>query len=261
MTDALYFAAAATYAAACALLFAHLAGAGRPSSRGIAALALGAALHLAHDAVRWTTAGVSPFAGIAPSLSTCALLATGGFLVVRQWRPRFDVIGAFVAPAVLLMFLASRAHANGALGGGALLVVHILTNVIGLAAVTLASGMSIAYLLQERQVKARRLGGLFHRLPPLEVLDTATSRCLALGLPALTIGVVTGHVVAARTVHPDGLPWQQYFAMISWAVFAAVLLLRLAAGWRGRRAAIGTILGYASSVVVLLFYAVRGAHA
>ena len=73
--------------------------------------------------------------------------------------------------------------------------------------------------------------------------------------------MVTGHVVAARTVHPNGLPWQQYFAMVSWALFAAVLLLRLAAGWRGRRAAIGTILGYASAVVVLLFYAVRGVRA
>jgi ABC-type uncharacterized transport system permease subunit len=49
--------------------------------------------------------------------------------------------------------------------------------------------------------------------------------------------------------------------MIAWTVFAAVLFLRLVAGWRGRRAAIGTILGYASAALVLLFYTVRGGSA
>jgi ABC-type uncharacterized transport system permease subunit len=37
-------------------------------------------------------------------------------------------------------------------------------------------------------------------------------------------------------------------------VFAAVLGLRVAAGWRGRRAAIGTMVGYAFATAVLIGY-------
>ena len=47
------------------------------------------------------------------------------------------------------------------------------------------------------------------------------------------------------------------FALIAWVLFAAVLLLRLAAGWRGRRAAIGTIVGFLCTAAVLVSYMVR----
>jgi hypothetical protein len=40
-----------------------------------------------------------------------------------------------------------------------------------------------------------------------------------------------------------------------------VLLLRAAAGWRGRRAAYGTIAGFGFTVLVLLLYLVRDATA
>ena len=51
----------------------------------------------------------------------------------------------------------------------------------------------------------------------------------------------------------------------AWALIAGVLLLRAAAGWRGRRAAVGTILGFGLTMLVLVFYLVRsviaGRHA
>ena len=46
--------------------------------------------------------------------------------------------------------------------------------------------------------------------------------------------------------------------MITWTVFVVVMLMRLLAGWRGRRAAIGTIVGFAGSMLVLLAYLARG---
>ena len=43
----------------------------------------------------------------------------------------------------------------------------------------------------------------------------------------------------------------------TWLLIAGVLLLRAAAGWRGRRAAYGTIAGLIFAVAVLLFYVFR----
>jgi len=52
---------------------------------------------------------------------------------------------------------------------------------------------------------------------------------------------------------------------VSWALIGGVLFLRASAGWRGRRAAVGTILGFGLAMLVLAFYLVRslmgGAHA
>ena len=46
--------------------------------------------------------------------------------------------------------------------------------------------------------------------------------------------------------------------VVAWVLFAAVLLLRVAAGWRGRKAAIGTMLGFLCTMAVLIGYVLRG---
>ncbi len=262
MIDTIYSLAVAAYGVASALLVIDLFGKERRSGHtGVIVLVVAAVLHIVHDALRWSTLHVGPFQGIGPVLSSIALLAVATFLAIRRLRPSTEVVGAFVTPVVLLMFLGSRAPDRDIPTYGPWIGAHILSNVLGMTAFTVAAAMAVAYLLQERQVKARRLGTMFHRLPPLEVLDTLAFRFMILGMPALTIGVVTGHVIAARSHRHGGLPWQQYFAMTAWVLFGGVLFLRAFAGWRGRRAAIGTILGYAAAALVLLFYTVRGGSA
>jgi ABC-type uncharacterized transport system permease subunit len=44
---------------------------------------------------------------------------------------------------------------------------------------------------------------------------------------------------------------------LSWAVVAAVLLLRSVAGWRGRRTAYGTLFGTACVLAIIFAYIVR----
>jgi ABC-type uncharacterized transport system permease subunit len=47
----------------------------------------------------------------------------------------------------------------------------------------------------------------------------------------------------------------------TWLLIALVLLLRAAAGWRGRRAAYGTIAGFVCAAAVIVVYLVRPAVA
>ncbi len=256
-----FYVAALLYCIAGAILLALLAGSRRaiPAVWGARALIAAAGFHALHELARWATVA-GPFSGIRDSLSTLALLVVVAFLAVRRARQRVEIVGAFVAPLALLLLLASRAPSSRPEGqiGSALLVLHVGSVIVGTAAFTVAFAMALAYLLQERQVKRKKLGGLFHRLPPLDVLDDLGYRCVALGLPALTLGIVTGLSVGARTSNGALLTsWQQYVGMGAWIVFAGVLVLRLAAGWRGRRAAFGTILGYASAMLVLVGYYLR----
>lgn len=265
MADTAFGVAALLYGVAGALLLLQLSGASAAPwvlKGGPRALLLAAACHLAYTAAEWSARAAGPFASLGEALSSLALLVVLAILAVGRSERRTQVVGAFVAPLVVLLLLASRVrhgHAPPHLGG-AILVAHIASVTVGTAAFSVAFAMSVAYLLQERQVKKKRLGGLFQRLPSLDVLDRVAWRSVAVGLPALTLGIVCGLFVGHRA-QTSGAPvvtWQQYVALGAWALFAAVLLLRVAAGWRGRRAALGTILGYLGAVLVLVGYLLRG---
>lgn len=261
MHDLLFLATAVLYGAASIALLAHLArGIDGASPRlGPRLLGLAALGHLVHDLVRWRS-GSGPFSGLRESLSTLTLLVVGGFFVVHRSANRTGGVGAFVAPLALLTLLASRV-ASDRIGapGGALLAMHVGSVLVATASFTVAAAMAAGYLLQERELKQKRLGGIFRRLPSLEVMDRNSFRCVALGLPALTLGIVAGLFVSVRSNQSGAGAWQQYVALGVWAVFAAVLVLRVVAGWRGRRGAIGTLLGYFCALTVLLGYFIRGA--
>lgn len=80
------------------------------------------------------------------------------------------------------------------------------------------------------------------------------------GFPLLTLGIISGVVQTggfSAASAADGA--RQAFAIATWVIFAAVLLLRVSAGWRGRRAALGTLLGFACACAVLVGYLARGA--
>lgn len=266
MLVGLFAAAALLYLVAALLMLAHLVGVGQAErAQRAATVTLGGAVltHLAHDAGRWALRGLGPFAGLHEGLSTMALLVAAVAFGLRWQGRRLEALGAFVAPLALLMLLASRGVDARPLMplSGALLGLHVGSTILGTAAFTVAFALAAAYLLQEREVRQKRLRGMFQRLPPLEVLDVASFRSIALGLAPLTLGIATGIFAGVQEAVGRGVPilsWRHYLALGVWAIFASVLVLRSVAGWRGRRAAIGTIVGYATAVLVLVGYSVRG---
>jgi ABC-type uncharacterized transport system permease subunit len=206
---------------------------------------------------------VCPVEGIHFAMSIVSLLAAFAYALARA-RFRVDVIGAFVAPLALTFLLASRFVGPGAAPRfrSAILPFHVAANLLGVALFTLAFATAVAYLVQERHLKRKDLHGIFERLPPLDALDRAEHRFLVAGFPLLTIGVLTG-TLWAREVEAGGAAEiaRAAFAYASWALFGGVLLLRAAAGWRGRRAAYGTIAGFGFTLLVLALYLVRDAAA
>ncbi len=136
--------------------------------------------------------------------------------------------------------------------GGAWLWVHIGLALIGIAAFVLNFAGALMYLLQERQLRAKRTGTLYYRLPDLETLDRMTYRTLALGFPFLTTGILLGVLWA-------GPAWGSVFTLdplallsvVAWAIYAGTLAGRAAGGWHGRRAAYCAIVGFAALVLTL----------
>ncbi len=177
-------------------------------------------------------------------------------------KGKLQVLGAFVTPITLLFFLGAGFRRGVEVSDevrSAVLPLHIGANVLGIAAFALAFGVSIAYVLQERQLRQKKLSGIFQRLPSLDTLDMLSFRMVIVGFPLLTLGVVTGTLWAVR-LDADAPPIgpTQAMGLVEWALFASLLLLRAVAGWRGRRAAIGTMLGFLIACAVLFGYVLRG---
>jgi ABC-type uncharacterized transport system permease subunit len=264
LSDALFLATALTYVIASGIFLAYLAGSTnkRTSRFGPWVLALGVVLHATHIVVSSLVLHVCPVQGVHFALSVLSLCACIAYLAVRV-RFRVDAVGAFVAPLALTFLVASRFVAAttdaSASMGSAILPLHVTVNLLGDALFTLAFGSAVAYLLQERQLKKKHFTGLFQRLPPLDALDKAEHRFLLAGFPLLTIGILTG-TIWARKVELGGPTdvARAIFGYATWLLFAGVLLMRAAAGWRGRRAAYGTIAGFGLSIIVLLIYLLRG---
>jgi cytochrome c-type biogenesis protein CcsB len=214
-----------------------------------ALLLLGFLAHTLSIGLWFGQSGRLPVQNLAESLSFFAWAIIGVYLIIQI---RFDilVLGSFLSPLAAVMmisssFLPGRAGPASPLLGHLWLIVHVGTIFLGNGVFAVAFLSGIMYLIQERQIKSKRLGPLYHRLPSLEVLDSLNYNCLILGFPLLTVGMLSGSIFAQYTT---GTFWRwdpkEVWSLITWLLYAALLHGRLMAGWRGRRSAVISIIGF-----------------
>lgn len=234
-----------------------------PGGLGPRLLIAAVIIHAAHVVAASLLTNVCPVASLHFGLSLSALGAVVAYLVLRT-RFRVHAVGAIVAPLALTFLIGAQfvsAPSSEADLPRGLLAFHIAANLIGLGVFLVAGGSSALYVLVERRLRRKKIGLSPNRsrLPPLEALDVAAHRLLLVGFPFLTFGVVTGAVFTRQLEEAGGVAvLRSVLGYATWALLAAVLLLRQTSGLRGRRAAYGTLAGVACVMVVLLVYAVRG---
>jgi len=90
-------------------------------------------------------------------------------------------------------------------------------------------------------------------LPSLSKLDILTYRIVAVGLPLLTVGIITGAWWAKEAW---GAYWQwdpkETAALTSWIIYAAYMHLHTRSAWRGSRTAWVSVIGFVSIVFCYL---------
>lgn len=225
------------------------------------ALLTGAALgHAAYVAQASFIAHVCPIHSVHFLLSVASLFASAAYLTLRS-RFRIDALGLLVAPLGMAFLLGTYFLGKPAPEPKLspwFITFHVLVNLVGVGLFLLAGGAAALYLVQERRIKEKRRGSRIGNLPALDTLDAAEHRFLVYGFPLLTLGIITGTYWAQKleTGSPDEV-MRTVFGYASWLLIGGVLLLRAAAGWRGRRSAYGTILGLCCATAVLIIYLAR----
>lgn len=209
----------------------------------------GFAIHVAFTIHRYVVAGHTPITNLHESLSFFSMAVVGVFIFIER-RFKILVLGSFVTPVALMLmaisslFPSALAPLNPALKSK-WLVFHTVVAFLGYASFAVAFGAAIIYLMQERFLKKKKLGGLFQRLPSLNTLDEINYRCLTFGFPLLTVAIISG-AIWAETAWGTYWSWdpKETWSLITWFVYAALLHGRLTTGWRGKKAAILAIIGF-----------------
>ncbi|WP_243370903.1 c-type cytochrome biogenesis protein CcsB [Geotalea sp. SG265] len=183
------------------------------------------------------------------------------FLII-DFKYKYRAVGFFVVPFALL----GMAWAQLGLDSGieplvpALqsnwLLYHVITCFLGYAAFAVACGLSIMYLIREKQEDSSAsspAGGVIAMFPSVKVLDDLNYKAIMIGFPLLTLGIVTG---AAWANYAWGTYWswdpKETWSLIVWFIYAAFLHARITRGWVGRRAAILSVVGFAATIFCYL---------
>jgi len=207
----------------------------------------------------WRThaSGHTPIANLHESLSFFAWAVMAAYMVFH-YRYNAITLGTFVSPLVLILILyALRCPQDIVPLPPALqsmwMPVHSVVAFLGYGFLTIAFCAGIMYLLQENRIKKKRIGKLHQILPSLDVLDDISYLSLKVGFPLLTTGIITGAIWASSAW---GSYWswdpKETWSLITWLLYAALLHQRLTVGWRGRRAAIMTVVGFMAIIFTFL---------
>ena len=253
-----FWVAVVAYTAAAGLLLVVLAG--NTKLRGVALALVGIAFAAHGTDIGWRgTMHVHPAESVREAIGFLAFITTGGYLLAST-RYRLTLGGVVVMPVSLVLLLLARLTPPGnhpedlsALGR-----IHISLATIGVGVFALASALSAIYLFEDRALKKKQFDALAlkDRGAPLESLDKLSHRLVWVGFPIFTVALVLGAVWTARLGAP--LARVEYaLAAVTWFAFATLLVARQIYGWRGRRAALLTLQGFAAALAVLLIYLVR----
>jgi cytochrome c-type biogenesis protein CcsB len=196
-----------------------------------------------------------PLTQLYEAFSFCGVVAVLAFLIAYA-RYRIAPLSVFAFPIIFLMafvanFIYDPSPSIPSVLRSNWLYIHTPVVLLGYAALFIAFGAAIMYLIQERALKSKQLRFLSW-LPSLDVCDDLAYRSLAIGFPLITLGIITGALWAQGA----GIVWENdpkvLLSFLTWFVYLLLIFYRAIAGWRGRKAAYLSIVGFIGVLVTFL---------
>lgn len=195
--------------------------------------------HVAVIAIRWSTTGISPFISISESIILGMFMTVLLFLVFQFSMKKMRPLGVLVMPVTFVlmgwagtMIKEVASSLAPALQSGWIWV-HIVGASAGFAAVLIAAGLGLLYLLKERNP-----AGGYAKLPELGEIDNLGYRFVSGGFILYGLMMVSGCFWANQV---KGTYWNwdpvEVWSLVSWLVYGIYLHLRVTFGWRGRKLA------------------------
>ncbi|MGC1381470.1 MAG: c-type cytochrome biogenesis protein CcsB [Candidatus Baltobacteraceae bacterium] len=213
--------------------------------------------------VRYETTHVWPLLNLYGSLSLFAAMSVAIFIGFA-YRYRLWFAGGFVLALAAIFLAYGVTWYEGTMPPVPSLQsywakIHVPIVVSSYAAFLVAFVFSGIYLIKyytERALGGDRAGPVSRwlaGLPSLAQLDVIVYRAVAIGLPLISIGIITGAMWAKEAW---GAYWQwdpkETAALFSWIIYLAYMHLHTRHAWRGLRTSWVSVIGFLSIIFCYL---------
>ncbi|MFQ5674166.1 MAG: inner membrane protein YpjD, partial [Nitrospinales bacterium] len=221
---------------------------------GAAAVCAGLVAQTLVIGIRAGESGHGPYTTSFEVALFCAWLVVVVFFIV-EWKYRIKDLGAFVIPLVFLIllysaFLSQEVNHIPKSDLRLWLTLHRSLSIVGYAAFAMAFVAAVMYLIQENQLKSKKLGMMYFRMPSLDVLDKLNHKVITLGFPLFTLGFMTGSIANMQR-DLSFFSWdvvKTWPLVVTWIIYGLVFFGRLLVGWQGKKTAQGAIIGFVAVV-------------
>ncbi|MWK35798.1 c-type cytochrome biogenesis protein CcsB [Actinomadura sp. J1-007] len=223
---------------------------------------LGWGAHLGVLVSRGLAADRWPWANMYEFLTAIAFAAVTAYLVVL-WRYKARFLGAFVMLAAVVALGVANIWLYNSVGpvvpalNSYWIAIHVTAAIIATGSFTVAGASTILYVLKARQeAKIAAAGGpapseddagFLARVPSSEALDRLALRVTMFAFPIWTAAIIMGAIWADEAW---GRYWgwdpKEIWSFVTWIIYAAYLHARATAGWKGRKAAILSLVAFAA---------------
>jgi cytochrome c-type biogenesis protein CcsB len=227
----------------------------------IAITFLGFLCHNAAIVTRWVSTAHPPIMGDYENTLAGSWLIILLFLLVQLRFRNLKILGAAVVPFSLLMLgygvmrspqlqpLTPPFQSNW-------LYVHVIFAWLAYSSFVVAAGLAVLFLLRERRPETEASSDFYGRLPSSGVLDELSYRFITFGFVAQAIMLVAGSIWA-NSLWGSYWAWDpiETWSLLSWLIYGLYIHLRVAHGWRMKRAAWLAIV--ALSAVIMSFFGIN----
>ncbi|MFN2575962.1 inner membrane protein YpjD [Neisseria gonorrhoeae] len=132
-------------------------------------------------------------------------------------------------------------------------MLHIGTSLLAYGLFGIATLLSVLTLLLHRSLHRRNFSKLAGFLPSLLSLEKLMFQAMWAGFILLTYSVVSGTFFAEAVFgKPMTFTHKTVFGILSWLIYGGLLLKHSMTAWRGKKAAVWTIIGFVSLMIAYM---------
>ncbi|EMS2898520.1 cytochrome c biogenesis protein CcsA [Neisseria gonorrhoeae] len=132
-------------------------------------------------------------------------------------------------------------------------MLHIGTSLLAYGLFGIATLLSVLSLLLHRSLHRRNFSKLAGFLPSLLSLEKLMFQAMWAGFILLTYSVVSGTFFAEAVFgKPMTFTHKTVFGILSWLIYGGLLLKHSMTAWRGKKAAVWTIIGFVSLMIAYM---------
>ncbi|RFS83751.1 c-type cytochrome biogenesis protein CcsB [Actinomadura spongiicola] len=214
---------------------------------------LGVGAHLGVLVSRGLAAERWPWGNMYEFLTAISFAAVTAFMVVMvKYKARFlgvpVMFAAVIALGVANIYLYDSVGPVTPALDSYWIAIHVTAAIIATGAFTVAGAATVLYLLKAREdARGGAPSVALAHVPSAETLDRLAMRVTMFAFPIWTAAIIMGAIWADQAW---GRYWgwdpKEIWSFVTWIIYAAYLHARATAGWRGRKAAILSLVAFAA---------------